>query len=233
MMTPHIKIKRGGREYGPYARDLVQSYLSSGNIAPTDLGCWEGHAQWMPVSRLLTSSTPNTPTTGAQSPPPPYSPVPPSLHWLLVALFGVISGGLFTVIWIFVQASYAKKIDSSNKASLLYGLSITCYVLCIVAVVAAGAAGSSGDGDASMAALLSGVAIVVILVGIVLFHVGTFSIRASLQKYYRNVDPIGFTQGGEPIGIRLSGAMTFFFNVYYIQYHLTRIARWKETGVLP
>jgi hypothetical protein len=33
----------------------------------------------------------------------------------------------------------------------------------------------------------------------------------------------------EPIGLRLSAAMTFFFNVLYFQHHM---ARWKSTGAL-
>jgi hypothetical protein len=26
--------------------------------------------------------------------------------------------------------------------------------------------------------------------------------------------------------------MTFFFNILYLQYHMSRIAKWKQTGVL-
>ena len=36
----------------------------------------------------------------------------------------------------------------------------------------------------------------------------------------------------EPINLRLSGVMTFFFNILYFQYHFTRIAEWKRTGML-
>jgi hypothetical protein len=36
----------------------------------------------------------------------------------------------------------------------------------------------------------------------------------------------------EPIALRLSGVMTFFFGILYLQYHMTRIADWKRTGVL-
>jgi hypothetical protein len=32
------------------------------------------------------------------------------------------------------------------------------------------------------------------------------------------------------VGLRLSAAMTFFFNILYFQYHLSRIAQWKKTG---
>jgi hypothetical protein len=152
---------------------------------------------------------------------------------MLVFLFGFLSGGLFSMIWIFIQSSFVKKIDPSSKATLLFGLSIASYVFFFVAMIAAGAFGAAPEGNGSAAVLFAGIAIMGVLAGAVLLQVGFFSIRASLQKYYRDVDPIGFTQSGEPIGIRLSGAMTFFFNLYYIQYHLTRIAKWKETGVLP
>ena len=50
-----------------------------------------------------------------------------------------------------------------------------------------------------------------------------FGMRSSLVRYYNSV---------EPIGLRLSGVMTFFFSILYLQYHLSRIAAWKTTGVL-
>ncbi|MGH9612941.1 MAG: hypothetical protein ACRD4P_07675 [Bryobacteraceae bacterium] len=49
------------------------------------------------------------------------------------------------------------------------------------------------------------------------------NIRSSLLRYYNSV---------EPIGLQISAPMTLFFQVLYLQYHFTRIARWKETGVL-
>jgi hypothetical protein len=36
----------------------------------------------------------------------------------------------------------------------------------------------------------------------------------------------------EPINLRLSAVMTFFFNTLYFQYHMSRIADWKRTGYL-
>jgi len=30
----------------------------------------------------------------------------------------------------------------------------------------------------------------------------------------------------------LSGVMTFFFSIIYLQYHINRIHRWKNTGIL-
>jgi hypothetical protein len=61
------------------------------------------------------------------------------------------------------------------------------------------------------------------IVGGICAIVGFFNMRKSLVNYYNTV---------EPMGLRLSGAMTFFFNVVYFQYHLSRIARWKQTGQL-
>jgi hypothetical protein len=50
-----------------------------------------------------------------------------------------------------------------------------------------------------------------------------FQMKDSLENYYNTV---------EPINLRLSGVMTFFFAVYYFQYHFSRIAAWKKTGYL-
>jgi hypothetical protein len=43
------------------------------------------------------------------------------------------------------------------------------------------------------------------------------------MSYYNSV---------EPIQLSLSGALTFFFGVFYLQYHMSRIAHWKKTGIL-
>jgi hypothetical protein len=51
-----------------------------------------------------------------------------------------------------------------------------------------------------------------------------FRMRRGLLDYYNSE---------EPIQLKLSGVMTFFFSIYYLQYHLRRIATWKKTGQLP
>jgi hypothetical protein len=58
---------------------------------------------------------------------------------------------------------------------------------------------------------------------IVTWIIAVFKARSLLVEYYNTV---------EPINLRLSGAMTFFFNIYYFQYHFTRIAEWKRTGMI-
>ena len=50
-----------------------------------------------------------------------------------------------------------------------------------------------------------------------------FQMKSDLEDYYNST---------EPINLQLSGVMIFFFDVYYFQHHLSRIAQWKKTGVL-
>jgi hypothetical protein len=38
-------------------------------------------------------------------------PTPPKLHWALVLLFTVLTLGIFLIVWMFIQSSWAKKID--------------------------------------------------------------------------------------------------------------------------
>ncbi len=61
--------------------------------------------------------------------------------------------------------------------------------------------------------------------GGLVFHLKAFfGMRDSIERHYNTV---------EPINLRLSSIMTFFFNVIYFQYHFTRINEWKRTGALP
>ncbi len=77
--------------------------------------------------------------------------------------------------------------------------------------------------DSNAKALFGMVSMLFNLGGSVLFVVAVFQIRSAMVNHYTTV---------EPIGLKMSGAMTFFFNILYIQHHYTRIATWKRTGVL-
>ena len=59
---------------------------------------------------------------------------------------------------------------------------------------------------------------------LVLYFIAVFGMRSSLHRHYNEV---------EPYGLRLGPVMTFFFAIFYFQYHFSRIARWKRTGVKP
>ncbi len=49
--------------------------------------------------------------------------------------------------------------------------------------------------------------------------IARFTLRAELEDHFNNA---------EPVGLRLSGVMTFFFGGLYFQYHLNRINEMKR-----
>jgi exosortase/archaeosortase len=135
--------------------------------------------------------------------------VPPDMHWPLVYLFAALTFGIFGIIWIFKQMNFVKTIDPSNKSKTMILAGIGLYVGYIVLVIA-----GTASGEASLAAV-GGLAA---LAAAVCMIMGVFGMRKSLVNYYNSV---------EPIQLRLSGVMTFFFHFLYFQYHFRRIADWK------
>ncbi len=78
--------------------------------------------------------------------------------------------------------------------------------------------------DPTVPAVVMGlIMFVVVMAGSALIIAGAFNIRSSMLQHYNSV---------EPINLRMSAVMTCFFNTLYIQYHFTRIAKWKETGII-
>jgi hypothetical protein len=155
--------------------------------------------------------------------------MPPSLHWVLVWLLGGITLGLFQLIWCFKQAGFVKKIDPASKATLFLTLALIGQLVLVLGavgmvVVSSGmvAVSSSSGAVASVATIMGIVGLLSLLIGI-FWLVAIFGMRGSLVRYYNTV---------EPMGLRLSGVMTFFFSFLYFQYHMSRIAKWKKTGVL-
>jgi hypothetical protein len=146
--------------------------------------------------------------------------MPPDMHWALVLVLAMFTG-IFGLIWFFVQAGYVKKIDPSSRARKFLVLGLLSYLVLFVGMFALTAVAAMGIGSATMAAAGGFVAFILMVVSIVLMLSAVFGMRRSLVDYFNSV---------EPIGLRLSGAMTFFFNILYFQYHLSRIAEWKKRG---
>lgn len=251
-------IKRGINEYGPYTLADLQRYVAQGNIVMTDLARSEGMTDWAPVSQILgtiavpvpppatppasagtvysgTPATAGTVYSGAPAAAPSYGaasaygaapaatagPVPPDFHWALVLVISFFCS-IFQLVWLFIEAGFVKKIRPASNflVFLIVGLAIA-FVSGIVGYVGLIAAIANDSRQPPVALLLlCGIAY---LTGVVLNYVGIFKMRAEIQEYYNTV---------EPINLRLSGVMTFFFNVLYFQYHFTRIAQWKKTGYL-
>ncbi|MGA1983632.1 MAG: GYF domain-containing protein [Acidobacteriaceae bacterium] len=218
-------VSRNGQNYGPYTLEDLQRYVTSGNVLPTDLAKSDEMPEWVPVSQVLGASMPAAPAPvaayGGGAPAYPATagiyPDPPNLHWALVLVIGVFTCGLFSIVWMFVQAAWMRKVNPNSKALTYYIAAILVYVIAIVAQVAIALAGRNG----SPTSTFTGVYFVCLLVYFVLFLVAIFTMRSDMEAHFN---------GPEPIGLSLSGVMTFFFNVLYFQYHFTRINELKHAA---
>jgi len=221
------RIKRGEEEFGPYSLGDLQRYVQTGNVLPDDLAMSEGMAEWIPVSQVLgdipvQQSVSAGDFTGmeyglsAQQP----VPLPPNLHWawlLLILLSSIPHLGIlafFGFAWRLVQANWARKLSGSNTALVLSAM------FPIGALSGGFVIGISRAAGMEALAAIGGL---LVLGGWVCMIIGIFKVRSAMEEYYNTV---------ENIGLSLSGAMTFFFSVIYIQFHINRIARWKKTGYL-
>jgi hypothetical protein len=118
----------------------------------------------------------------------------------------------------FREAFFVKKIDSASNAIMLITVTLIGMVLqCVIALGAASGSMMAPEAASIVVMLLN---VVIIVTGLV----AVFSMRRSIVAYYNTV---------EPIGLQLSGVMTFFFSILYFQYHFSRIIEWKQTGRLP
>jgi hypothetical protein len=142
--------------------------------------------------------------------------MPPEMHWAVVLVLSWITGGLGGLVWIFRQALFVKKIDPASKGVPLLVVSLLGMAgqLVVFIGMATASSESAAFGGLGLIMLLN---LVIIVAGLV----AIFGIRRSLVRYYNTV---------EPMGLQLGRAMTFFFNILYFQYHLSRIAQWKKTG---
>ncbi len=255
-------LSRAGRQYGPYTLEDLRNMSAQGLIdAMNDVAWAEGMPSWVPVGEVLggaaalVAQLPAAYSAPAQpySPPGPQSgvpvygggaaaygaaaapaynatyapqpsaagPIPPNLHWGVVLLLACVTG-VFGLIWVFIQANFVKKIDPASTARKLYGVAMLAFpaalVLFFVLVF-----GVSPAGRALIMAPAGLILFAGYFVALACIITGHFSMRRSIQNYYNTV---------EPIGLRLDGVMTFFFNILYFQYHFSRIANWKTTGRL-
>lgn len=217
-------VLRGQQQYGPYSLEDLQRYYAQGNLAATDFVRSEESGQWVPLTQVLGVQTPMMAppiVPGMATPPavtPGYStaPLPPNLHWALVLLLGMVTCGLFSWYWAFRQASWVKRLVPRCNAILMYALYLILLALAVAVSMGQMMGGSPSGGAMALSWLLQ-------LGAVVCFWIGAFNIRSCMLEYYNQV---------EPIGLRLSPIMTFFFTILYFQYHMSRIYQWKTTGVL-
>jgi hypothetical protein len=199
----------------------LQEYFQSGRVLPGDLAQSEGMADWVPVSQIL-GNIPIPQISAPVSAPPAVEtvPLPPNLHWsvlLIVLILGRVLGFLILVFswaWAMVLANWARKLINDNKPMVLVAMYPAGFIAGVIAVAVGGSADTGGFAALGLLFFLGGFAIYVY---------GIFKIRDAMEEYYNSRENIGLT---------LSGVMTFFFSIVYLQYHVNRIHKWKKTGVL-
>lgn len=198
-------LMRNGQQYGPYTLADLQRYVAVGNILVSDLVKSEGMDNWVPLSQIIGNIPVPAPAAPQWTPAPvsPYPP-PPSLHWGIVLALDIVTCGLFGWAWVIVQAAWIKKVQPESKAMV--------YIIVAIALFFAGGATNASHQVAGYGGLFS-------LGGLVVWLIGVFNMKASIEQHFNTV---------EPIGLQLSAVMTFFFNVIYFQYHFTEIARAKQ-----
>ena len=241
-------VNRDGNQFGPYEQSEAKSFYALGNIAATDLVWCEGMAEWKAAAQVFGApamanavppivppaappvAPPHMPpiqqqqqqvplmSSGHAAPQGGYSaqpatqglPLPPKLHWGLVLLFGFLTFGIFIMVWMFIQASWVRKIDARSNA-VIY---LIAYLL--LALIGGSMTIFDNIGVQVFGGLLQ-------LGSWAALYFAIYAMRRSMINYYNSV---------EPIELKLSGVMTFFFTIFYFQYHMTRIAQSKMTGVL-
>lgn len=214
-------ITRNRRVSGLYTEETVKAYLAAGSLSPNDQIRAETSTEWTTVGQLF-----QNPEATADLGAPPQNispratgfighggPIPPDLHWVVLMLLYLT--WIFPFIWTFVQASFARKIDRDSNAIFSFVVSFL-FALGGLGTVIFDVMGRAQGFDKLFIDLMR-------IGSAIAYLFGVFSVRQSMEAYYTTV---------EPIGLRLSGAMTFFFGILYLQYHMSRIARWKRTGVL-
>jgi hypothetical protein len=211
-------ISRNGETYGPYSLADLQRYVASGNILLTDLARSEGMTEWVPMSQVVG----NIPVPANVAAPPAVQapsidyPDPPNLHWGIVLLLTVVTCGLFAVVWSIVLASWMKKVQPESRALYWYIGQIAVAVLGVFAGIGIGVGIGMHTLDRSAA---TGLQTLIRLASFVMAIIGAFSMKASMEEHF-NV--------AEPMGLSLSGVMTFFFGCLYFQYHFNDIVKIKQ-----
>ena len=214
-------VSRNGTTLGVYPEPDARDYYAQGRISPNDLVWHEGMTSWVAASQVF-GPAPEAASPMAPPVPPPMAsastqaaqpaarssaapaPPPPKLHWALVLLFTLLTFGIFFVAWIFIQAAWVKKIHPASNAMML----MVIYVVLVLVGQAIAGASQKESAEAAAGGVL-------VIVGSIVSIIGFFSMRRSMLDYYNRV---------EPIGLKLSGALTFFLGAFYLQHHMTRIA---------
>jgi hypothetical protein len=218
-------VSRNGQNYGPYTLEDLRRYVASGNILPTDMAKSDDMPEWVPVSQVLGMQA-TVPPAYQQPIAPVYAapnaamyPDAPNLSWILILLFDVLSCSLFRWAWNLVLAAWLKRVQPNSKAILYYAAATV--LACCQFVVSHQTHVVFQPGVHWWVTYYMGHPVRNML-GVatwVVYLIARFTMRAELEQHFNTV---------EPVGLSLSGVMTFFFGGLYFQYHINRINELKR-----
>ena len=207
------RIARSGQTFGPYTDAEIRQYIASGNIGMSDMVQAEGTFDWMPVLQMFPLTTaPPVPVPPMVGPKVLY-PDPPDFPWWGALLLGMVTGGLFFVVWDIVEASWLKRIEQKSTAFLLYIGVAVMYLFKLPGMWSTinfnmfGGPSVHGHHGGSEG------------VGFILAIVARFIFRRELLEHF-NVR--------EGIGLRLSTFWTLVLGGLYFQYHFNKINEVKR-----
>lgn len=147
-------------------------------------------------------------------------PMPPDMQWWLVALIGFLCG-FFTLFWIWKQVMFVKKIEPQTQAPRFYMMGLGLIFGGFLAMILGSIAGAAMGSEVALIFPILGMAIY--LCGAVCLILANFKMRASIHNYYTMVEPMGINL------MDTTGAvLTFFFPIYFFQYHFFNIAERKK-----
>jgi len=220
-------VSRNGQSYGPYTLEDLQRYVASGNVLLTDLAKSDEMPEWLPVSQVLgvapaaapAAYVPQTPGYPAVANAATY-PDAPNLSWGLVLLFSFFTCSLFMWVWNLVVAAWLKRVQPNSNAILYYAVAtVLLFVQMIVSTQTRVQAFHPGVHWWVTYYTGHPLRNVVQLSVWVVRLIARFTMRSNLEEHFN---------GPEPVGLSLSGVMTFFFGGLYFQYHLNRINELKR-----
>ena len=214
----NYQVSRNGQMYGPYTVEDLRRYVTSGNVLPTDLAKAEEMAEWLPVGQIL--GLPEAPSAVYAAPMSGTAvaieqfPDPPNLNWGLELVLGLVTCGMFVVVWNLVIAAWAKRVQPASKALMYYIIAAVLIVLNLGGSygVLLAAAHHHSHHQSILGSLISIATWVIRLVA-------RFTLRDTLEQHFN---------GPEPLGLQLNAVMTFFFGGIYFQYKLNRINEVKQ-----
>lgn len=229
-------VTRSGQNYGPYTLEDLRRYVASGNILVTDLAKSDEMAEWVTVGSLL------QPAGSAPPPQVPYTPAfqpgyvapaypaagypaanvgenPPNLHWALLLLLSLVTCSLFAMIWSIILSAWMNRVAPASR-QLMLGIAVVVGDIA-VSMMKDHRTWDVHQGWSVIAQTDHAMASFFGMCWLILAIYARFNMRNAMERYYNTV---------EPIGLRLSGVMTFFFGGLYFQYHMNRINDLKRAA---